>query len=172
MDVLHRKDQGRPLREAMSKAGLTGPDLAAATRRVDPDGRGVSPALIGFLVGTGRSARDRCKARTGQLIAAVLDAPVHELFDMPTESTSTEDWGTPMATSTLAERAQVLAPLGLTPLLKQSELEAYYGVSDWTVNQWVQQGCPTVTTRFRGRRFDLSQVQAWMERGEQDSAAS
>lgn len=73
-----------------------------------------------------------------------------------------------MATKTLTERAEVLAPVGLTPLLKQSELEARYGVSDWTVNQWVQQGCPVEPTRFRGRRFDLTKVEAWM--AEDDAA--
>jgi phage terminase Nu1 subunit (DNA packaging protein) len=64
--------------------------------------------------------------------------------------------------TTLAERAQVLAPLGLTPLLTQAELEAYYGVSDWTVNQWVRRGCPVEDTPFRGRRFDLERVKTWV----------
>lgn len=68
-----------------------------------------------------------------------------------------------MATMTVTERAEVLAPVGLTPLLTKSLLAARYGVSEWTVRQWVQQGCPTVPIRLgRGIRFDLSQVEAWM----------
>lgn len=67
-----------------------------------------------------------------------------------------------MATKNLAERAEVLAPVGLSPLLKQHELEAYYAVSNWTINQWIQRGCPTENTPFRGRRFDLARVKAWI----------
>jgi phage terminase Nu1 subunit (DNA packaging protein) len=67
-----------------------------------------------------------------------------------------------MATKTLADRAATLAPLGITPLLNQEQLEAYYGVSNWTVNQWIQRGCPVEDTPFRGRRFDLDRVKAWV----------
>lgn len=91
MDVLHRKDHGTPLREAMQEAGLSGPELAAATRLVDPEGIGVSPAVIGFLAGTGRSARERCKLRTAWLIAEGVSQPLQALFSMPTRSTSTEE---------------------------------------------------------------------------------
>lgn len=61
----------------------------------------------------------------------------------------------------LAERGAVLPP-DLSPLLTQAQLEAYYGVSDWTVNQWVRKGCPVEPTPFRGRRFDLDAVKAWI----------
>lgn len=47
------------------------------------------------------------------------------------------------------------------PLLKQSQLEVYYGVSDWTVNKWVREGCPVERLRNGGRRFDLDAVRAW-----------
>lgn len=69
-----------------------------------------------------------------------------------------------MATKTksLTERAAALAEIGLAPLLTQAQLEAYYGVSDWTVNQWVRRGCPVEETPFRGRRFDLGRVKAWV----------
>lgn len=56
-------------------------------------------------------------------------------------------------------------PAGLVPLLNQRQLEAYYGVSNWTVNQWIQLGMPIVpmasTGRQRQRRFDLAAVQRW-----------
>ncbi|MFI1472094.1 hypothetical protein [Streptomyces wuyuanensis] len=66
-----------------------------------------------------------------------------------------------MATQTLAEREEILRPTGVTPLLKTGELMAHYGVSNWTVNEWVKDGCPVEPTKFRGRRFDLDKVRAW-----------
>ncbi|WP_260475191.1 hypothetical protein [Streptomyces sp. WAC 06725] len=65
----------------------------------------------------------------------------------------------------LIERTRQLAETGLTPLLTQSQLEAFYGVSDWTVNQWVKRGCPIEPTPFRGRRFDLERVKKWVAEG-------
>ncbi|MCX4994303.1 helix-turn-helix transcriptional regulator [Streptomyces longwoodensis] len=67
-----------------------------------------------------------------------------------------------MATQNLAERSATLAPTGLTPLLTTAQLMARYGVSNWTVNEWVKNGCPVEPTAFRGRRFDLAKVEAWM----------
>lgn len=67
-----------------------------------------------------------------------------------------------MATMTLADRAEILRPLGITPLLTTEQLMARYGVSNWTVNEWVKNGCPLEPTAFRGRRFDLDRVRAWM----------
>ncbi|PWI08362.1 hypothetical protein DIZ27_23275 [Streptomyces sp. NWU339] len=66
-----------------------------------------------------------------------------------------------MATQTLAERTQTLAPTGLSPLLTTAQLMALYGVSNWTVNQWVIKGCPVEPTAFRGRRFNPEAVRAW-----------
>ncbi|MBA4865979.1 hypothetical protein H1V43_32470 [Streptomyces sp. PSKA54] len=67
-----------------------------------------------------------------------------------------------MATQTLAERAETLRPTGLSPLLTTAQLMARYGVSNWTVNEWVKRGCPVEPTPFRGRRFDLEAVKAWI----------
>ncbi|AAR29693.1 terminase small subunit [Streptomyces phage VWB] len=67
-----------------------------------------------------------------------------------------------MATQTLAERADILRPTGFAPLLTTAQLMARYGVSNWTVNKWVQEGCPVEPTAFRGRRFDPDRVAAWM----------
>lgn len=67
-----------------------------------------------------------------------------------------------MATQTLPERTAALAAVGLTPLLNTDQLQAYYGVSNWTVNEWVKRGCPVEPTPFRGRRFDLNKVAAWI----------
>lgn len=92
MPKLHRKDNGRPLRAAMTRAGLTIPELAKATRRVDPDGKGVSPSTVGRLVGQGKTARERCEMETAWFVAEALhketNAPLQDLFAMPPRSTS------------------------------------------------------------------------------------
>ncbi|MDT0409895.1 MULTISPECIES: hypothetical protein [Streptomyces] len=89
MPKLLRKGAGQPLRDAMSARGLSGPRLAEQTRRVDPAGRGVSPATIGRLTGTGKTARDACEMATAWWIAEALDEPLQSLFRMPTHSTAT-----------------------------------------------------------------------------------
>ncbi|GCD46158.1 hypothetical protein [Streptomyces paromomycinus] len=77
-----------------------------------------------------------------------------------------------MATKTLAARTAQLAEVGLTPLLTQAQVEAFYGVSDWTVNQWVKRGCPVEQTPFRGRRFDLDRVKAWISQDVASAASA
>jgi len=86
---------------------------------------------------------------------------------------------------TKAERRAPL-PAGLVPLLTQRELETYYGVSDWTVLQWIKAGMPVVTMRparsekaARGgrpereiRRFDLAAVQRWHASGDELAATA
>ncbi|MFF9643646.1 XRE family transcriptional regulator [Kitasatospora aureofaciens] len=91
MSRLNRKGNGRPLREAMASAEMSIPQLAAATKAVDPDGRGVSRSIIGALVSRGSFTRDRCRLRTAWLIATALDQPLQSLFDMPGASTSTKE---------------------------------------------------------------------------------
>lgn len=89
MPKLLRKGDGQPLRDEMTRQGLTLDSLSEKTRAVDPDGRGVSPATIGRLTGRGRTARDRCELHTAWLITEGLDARMHRLFSMPTHSTAT-----------------------------------------------------------------------------------
>ncbi|MER6607319.1 XRE family transcriptional regulator [Streptomyces sp. NPDC000927] len=89
MPKLLRK--GDALRDEMKRQGLTLDSLAAKTRQVDPEGRGVSAATIGRLTGQGRTARDRCELSTAWLITEGLDARMHRLFSMPTPSTVTEE---------------------------------------------------------------------------------
>lgn len=74
--------------------------------------------------------------------------------------------------ATLAERTETLRTVGLAPLLTTAQLQARYGVSNWTVNEWVKDGCPVEPTRFRGRRFDLDKVAAWMAADEPHLAAT
>ncbi|MFI6530463.1 hypothetical protein [Streptomyces uncialis] len=82
-----------------------------------------------------------------------------------------------MAPPTLADRTEVLAPTGLTPLLSTRELMARYGVSNWTVNEWIKRGCPVGSMRTasggrRQRRFDLAQVEQWLTADESDEFAA
>lgn len=93
MPKLHRKDDGRPLRDAMARAGLSIPALAEATRRVDPAGKGISAATVGRLAGQGKTARTACELKTAWFVATALheetNAPLQDLFAMPTPSTAT-----------------------------------------------------------------------------------
>lgn len=93
MPKLSRKGEGKPLRDAMHAADLTIEELAEATKEVDPAGRGISPATVGRLTGRGKTARTNCELSTAWFVAEALhrrtNAPLQELFSMPTDSTST-----------------------------------------------------------------------------------
>ncbi|MFD5697516.1 XRE family transcriptional regulator [Streptomyces lasiicapitis] len=93
MPKLSRKGEGKPLREAMERAGLSGPELAEATRAVDPTGRGISSATVGRLTSRGKTARDNCELVTAWLVTEALhrrtNAPLQDLFSMPSRSTTT-----------------------------------------------------------------------------------
>jgi hypothetical protein len=77
---MHRLDNGRPIREAMKRAGLNIQRLADKTREADPAGYGIKPATIGHMVATGPSGRDRFEARSCDLVARALDEPVEKFF--------------------------------------------------------------------------------------------
>ncbi len=101
MPKLHRRDDGRPLRAAMARAGLSIPAVAEATKDVDPAGKGVSPAAVGRLAGQGKSARAACELKTAWFVATALhretNAPLQDLFAMPSPSTSNIERSTPDA---------------------------------------------------------------------------
>ncbi|MEU0332173.1 hypothetical protein [Streptomyces sp. NPDC006193] len=90
---MRRLDKGAPLRAAMKAAGLDIGRLAAKTKEVDPEGVGLSRAMVGFIVGTGRTAREECSDHAAGLVAAALGKEVDDLFEESvltlTESTST-----------------------------------------------------------------------------------
>ncbi|UUU21671.1 XRE family transcriptional regulator [Streptomyces sp. DSM 40750] len=101
MPKLHRKGKGKPLRDAMDAAGLSGPELAEATKEVDPAGKGVSPATVGRITGRGKTARDTCEWTTAWYVAQALhrrvNAPLQDLFDMPPHLTVKVERSTPDA---------------------------------------------------------------------------
>lgn len=81
---MYRRDGGRPIRTAIQRAGLSIPKLAARTKEIDPEGKGISQALIGFAVSEGVSGREPVSDHAAHLMAAGLDAPLEELFaDQP-----------------------------------------------------------------------------------------
>ncbi|MDT0567864.1 hypothetical protein RM704_10350 [Streptomyces sp. DSM 3412] len=90
---MRRLDKGAPLRAAMTAAGLDIPRLAAKTREIDPDQKGLSKSLVGFIVGSGKTAREECSDRAAELVAAALGREVTTLFEPVVftlgESTST-----------------------------------------------------------------------------------
>src|SRR5690348_2458577 len=94
MSRMLRKDEGQPLRAAMQTAGLSGPGLSTATKQLDSRGVGISPATVGFLATTGKTARSRCRRRTADLIAEALGVPVEQLFT-PSVSTDTVERSSP-----------------------------------------------------------------------------
>ncbi|RAJ70198.1 hypothetical protein K378_01363 [Streptomyces sp. Amel2xB2] len=94
MPELLRKGDGQPIRTAMHRAGLTGPALAEATKHVDDTGKGISPATVGKLSGTGKSARGTTRLRTAWLMATALRTPLQELFYLPGVSPVTEERST------------------------------------------------------------------------------
>lgn len=69
---MQRVDRGQPLRDAIAKAGLSIPKLAALTKEIDPDGRGLSASYIGFYTSTGRSAREKTSKRAAGLMTKAL----------------------------------------------------------------------------------------------------
>jgi len=77
---MYRLDKGRPLREALSRTGMSIPHLSTRTREIDPQKVGISPALIGFYTSTGSSGRDSVSTRTARLIADALGVDRDELF--------------------------------------------------------------------------------------------
>ncbi|MFI2033676.1 hypothetical protein ACH470_03090 [Streptomyces bottropensis] len=78
---MRRLDKGAPLRAAMKAAELDIPRLAAKTREIDPEGKGISKSLVGFIVGSGKTAREECSDRAAELIAAALDQEVITFFE-------------------------------------------------------------------------------------------
>lgn len=89
MSNLIRKGEGQPLRAAMERHGITAPQLAAATKRVDISGRGISVATVYKVTGTGRHAAGECRLRTAWLLTSAMDEPLQVHFDMPLVSTDT-----------------------------------------------------------------------------------
>ncbi|MGA5424577.1 XRE family transcriptional regulator [Streptomyces lavendulocolor] len=95
MTDLVRKGEGKPLSMAAERAGLTAPQLAAATKRVDVRGRGIGKTTAYKLLTPGSDGGESVRLRTAWLAATVLHEPLQELFDMPSVSTDTVERSSP-----------------------------------------------------------------------------
>ncbi|MGW5408967.1 hypothetical protein [Streptomyces spiralis] len=162
---MRRLDNGEPLRTAMRAAGLDIPRLAARTKEVDPAGEGLSKALVGFIVGGGRSAREECSDRAAELMAAALDKELDQLFTSPItmqpESTSTR--GSVVASRRKSEALP-------ERLMDQTELSAFLRKSmswiDKQIKDAKDQGelWPGLIYVGSSRRFDPHAVLAALRR--------
>ncbi|WEH40751.1 hypothetical protein [Streptomyces sp. AM 2-1-1] len=165
---MRRLDQGAPLRAAIQAAGLDIPHLAARTKDVDPTGKGLSPAYIGFIAGRGKSAREDCSDRAAELICKVLGREVTDLFEPVlltlVESTSTSRSVTPVSGKS---GRSTKAPLP-DRLMDQRELAEFLRKSpswiDAQIKQARQDGhlWPGLIYVGRSRRFDPRAVLAAM----------
>lgn len=120
---MRRLDKGAPLRAAMKAAELDIPRLAAKTREIDPEGKGISKSLVGFIVGSGKkTAREDCSDRAAELISAVLGQEVTDFFEPVVftlgESTSTRKSWTGEARKPLP--AQLMDQRELAKFLRKS----------------------------------------------------
>ncbi|MFJ8224904.1 hypothetical protein [Streptomyces griseus] len=157
---MRRLDKGAPLRTAIKAAGLDIPHLAARTKELDPTGKGLSPAYVGFIAGTGKSAREDCSERAAELIAQALDQEVAALFEpvffTVVESTSTSRSATAVSGKTAARKA---APLP-EQLLDQRELSAFLRKSPSWIDAQIKAArdagrqWPGLHYVGRSRRFD------------------
>ena len=162
---MRRLDKGAPLRAAMKAAGLDIPRLAAKTKDVDPTGEGLSRAMVGFIVGSGKTAREECSDRAAELIAAALNRELDALFAATvftlTESTSTR------RSKTEGQRKQELPE----QLMDQKELARFLRKSlswiDKQIQDWArdhEDDWPGLIYVGRSRRFDPHVVLAGLQR--------
>ena len=153
---MRRLNKGAGLRSAMSAAGLDIPHLVEATRAVDPAGKGVSRAAIGFLVSQGKSARESCSDRSAELLATALGAPLEDLFvvEESTPSAVGESTSTPGEQNPMSD-----APPLPAPLLTSAQLRDFLQKSA----SWLEKEIATdpefpVHYVGRSRRFDHAEV--------------
>ncbi|MER8083791.1 hypothetical protein ABTZ57_01180 [Streptomyces sp. NPDC094048] len=160
---MRRLDQGAPLRAAIKAAGLDIPHLAARTKEVDPTGKGLSPAYVGFIAGNGKTAREDCSERAAELIAKALDQEVNALFETVfltlIESTSTSR----SKTRSFGKSAPVSDPLP-DQLMDQRELARFLRKSMSWIDAQIKANpeWPGLHYVGRNRRFDPRAVLAGM----------
>lgn len=168
---MRRRDHGTPIRTAMHQAGLDIKTLAAKTAQVDPEGRGVGKTLIGYMVGTGKSAREEHSDRAAILIAEALGVPVGSLFIQDAPSAPSESPST--------RRMQNMTESGpLEPLVDGKALNRVIDKSESWLYRQRRMFPPTHETPFPvhyiGHRpkYRVSEVLAWNARVYAPAAAA
>ncbi|MBK3563181.1 MULTISPECIES: hypothetical protein [unclassified Streptomyces] len=129
---MRRLETGAPLRAAMEAAGLDISRLAAKTKGVDPQGDGLSRALVGFIVGKGKTAREECSDHAAGLIAAALDKEVEELFAVGSV------FLTPESTSTRRSKIANRRPELPDQLMDQRQLAGFLRKSSSWIDKQIQ----------------------------------
>ncbi|MFD8596999.1 hypothetical protein ACFV1L_18555 [Kitasatospora sp. NPDC059646] len=153
---MRRRNCGAELRRAMQEAGLKIPSLTLATRRVDPTGAGLSQAMVGFIVGSGKTAREECSERAARLLADALGTPITDLF-IPELSVVADSTSTPRG------EMQTTPNAGPEPLMTERELLAYLRKSGSWLDVEIREGRITPIYAGRSRRFDRQQVLAELQ---------
>lgn len=152
---MRRRDDGVPLRAAMQAAGLSIPGLAQATRAKDPAGDGISRAMLGFLVSTGKSARQECSDRAARLIADTLGREVGDLFQDVAPMVA-------ISTSTATSREEMQTTTSTTsepePLLTSRQLRKWLQKSESWLDGMIRDGIIQPIYAGRNRRFDRTTV--------------
>ncbi|MBL1108033.1 hypothetical protein JK361_26170 [Streptomyces sp. 5-8] len=160
---MRRLDKGAPLRAAMEAAGLDIGRLAAKTKEQDPEGAGLSRAMVGFIVGKGKTAREECSDHAAGLIAAVLGKAVNDLFETPVFT---------LAESTSTRRSKSAEPRKYLPerLMDQRELAEFLRKSMSWIDKQIQDAArqgemwPGLIYVGTSRRFDPHAVLDSMRR--------
>ncbi|MFB6943226.1 hypothetical protein ACFWGL_16970 [Streptomyces sp. NPDC060286] len=150
---MRRLDRGAPLRAAMRAAGLDIPRLAARTKDVDPEGKGLSTSYVGFITGSGKTAREECSNRAANLIATALNSDIEDLFEA---SAFTSEGSTSTRISKIDGRRPELPER----LMDQRELAEFLRKSMSWIDKQIQEAqlagerWPGLIYVGRSRRFD------------------
>lgn len=161
---MRRLDNGAPLRAAMTEAGLSVRALAAATKTIDPAGKGVSNALVGHISGEGASARDTIEDANALLIAETLRKPLDSLF--------TDDASFAVEVSTISARSEIRAAAkeaGIECMVDARTLSAVIGKSlGWVYEQPALHPKGSATpfpVHYAGKspRYYVTEIVAWMD---------
>ncbi|MFE2600164.1 hypothetical protein ACFXCZ_27355 [Streptomyces sp. NPDC059396] len=132
--------------------------LAAKTKKIDPSGDGLSPSYVGFIVGAGRTARETCSDRAGQLVAAALGREVGDFFE--DDVSTPEKSPSPRRTETPRRKAPPLPD----QLMDQPELARFLRKSmswiDGEIQKSKEEGriWPGLFYVGKSRRFDPAAV--------------
>ncbi|MDH6111947.1 hypothetical protein P3T36_006870 [Kitasatospora sp. MAP12-15] len=162
---MRRRNNGAELRKAMKEAGLKIPSLTEATRRADPTGAGISQAMVGFVVGQGKTAREECSEHVAKLISTALGKPLTDLFIVELSVVVN-------STSTPRDEMQTTTPdAGPEPLMTPKELLRYLRKSENWLDIEINEGRIEPIYVGRDRRFDRQQVLAELKAARTTAAA-
>lgn len=157
--MYRRLQKGAPIRAAMEAVGLDIKQLAAKTRAIDPDGRGLSKSYVGCIVGAGKTARAECSDRAANLISDALEMELSTGFEAVSYVFNE-------STSTRGSQIEAVQPLP-RELMVQDELSRFLRKSSSWIDQQIQNDphWPGLIYVGRSRRFNpYAVVEAQLQR--------